>query len=1414
MLGGQDMFAPVYVDSIDDALGESLDEAEKPREFFCPITGQIMHDPVMLKCDNEIYERAAIENWIKNSEYSPAGRKLPNSKSVGVELLTPAVRLRRRIHRDVRRTTTVQDRNEFDSSRGGGGGGGEQGREGGGGDRNNNGGRSSVNGENGRGGGGGVSSLIRRAISASVMRRGGGGNLSIPPRGGGDDDVKVAPRRFDLSDSMSDDYYGQTINGIMTPAAARIMTPMSIGKRFSLRTPASSGGGARRGGGGGSGDRGSRNRSKHTSGKESSPYGLPLGRQQYYADDVALRAWSKVHGYELQFDDDDDHLEFLLKRLRWRVGKPIILDRDEEGGYPSQDMEFVPTIVTPDEQRRIHEMLSPGGLYNGKDHHHDEEEDHDGAGDEKIRSSRQSISSIYSEPNRVVLDSTLDVVPNVNTKGGVLDALFPIDGSSALKKNIKNVKGNDENASAKIVSADEATKMATTTTTKPMTIRATTVAKLSSIATRRGERMDELLNRRVRVNFGKREGLTGHVVGVGRNPRKWKIELDTHSVGVFDRRSVVELARSKFDIIGGIVQSNGNEASKMAKDAESDVLARAKRDNEKAEEEKKKKEAEAEMMEEIRREEEEEAVELARRQREMTDVSGKAKGPFANNGKTSPMATSADKNKSGPFDHEFGPPETGKVADPATPTEIPAESPASTESPILTTEASSNSFAGLSTTEAGAKKSITRPRAPTRPDMPSDATAIFAKRNSMVISPPSSDDEASNTAAAVVDNFGTPSSNFAGSPRTRLRVSVDSSTVPALAPKTPKPFSVNEKAKAKAASTVDVPEPVLFRAIAKWKYKARDDEELTIPKGSEVNIIVDKTEWGEDWWIGRLGEKTGYFPRTLSLGRGALSLGRGALSLGRGRGRVEETRKKPETTSSPTADTTKLKPSPFSSSPSSGSFTTSKNTPTFTADRKVESVTANVVGFAVAQTETSSKQHEIFVIEVHWGSEKSISQKLFATMAGVGGNDGDSRSSESGSTDASPSHSFWKCYRRYSQFLKCHRILSKMMHADDVPNFPGKQFWATHDAEFLNNRRKELDRWLHAVCSAASNRPKYFVLKEVLWAFFCDPEYKVPPAGMGTVFYGEDLKGRGDGPKSVTDDASGGGSSKVISDDADSATSAADAIDAKMRSERKDIAKQLTEVEENERREAEEARKRRDELKALQTEHKNALEKLETEKDVSMSLFRKGDWFVKHGRMGRPKRNFVRVRGAFLIWRKKEKDASASTFSAKKSAIPFMSISKVLAGSKKSELLASKGTKDAPEERTFSLMLSGTYKDSLDLTAATVDLKKRWVTAFETVLDFKEKRRALDARAEEIRALARKIEESSSQKDDGGTDELDKVCEKLEERQARMERTELESAELADSANDLSDAARKLAEKESSGLFAAMAGVVYGDDDG
>ena len=66
-----------------------------PSQFICPITHEIMTDPVTT-ADGHAYERAAIEQWLRDNETSPlTGQTLQN------KVVIPCVALRSAIRREL-----------------------------------------------------------------------------------------------------------------------------------------------------------------------------------------------------------------------------------------------------------------------------------------------------------------------------------------------------------------------------------------------------------------------------------------------------------------------------------------------------------------------------------------------------------------------------------------------------------------------------------------------------------------------------------------------------------------------------------------------------------------------------------------------------------------------------------------------------------------------------------------------------------------------------------------------------------------------------------------------------------------------------------------------------------------------------------------------------------------------------------------------------------------------------------------------------------------------------------------------------------------------------------------------------------------------------------------------------------------
>ena len=66
-------------------------DAEVPKPFVCPITQEIMKDPVILS-DGHTYERDAIEKWFETKDTSPT-----TNLKIAAKTLTPNVALRQNI---------------------------------------------------------------------------------------------------------------------------------------------------------------------------------------------------------------------------------------------------------------------------------------------------------------------------------------------------------------------------------------------------------------------------------------------------------------------------------------------------------------------------------------------------------------------------------------------------------------------------------------------------------------------------------------------------------------------------------------------------------------------------------------------------------------------------------------------------------------------------------------------------------------------------------------------------------------------------------------------------------------------------------------------------------------------------------------------------------------------------------------------------------------------------------------------------------------------------------------------------------------------------------------------------------------------------------------------------------------------
>jgi len=399
----------------------------------------------------------------------------------------------------------------------------------------------------------------------------------------------------------------------------------------------------------------------------------------------------------------------------------------------------------------------------------------------------------------------------------------------------------------------------------------------------------------------------------------------------------------------------------------------------------------------------------------------------------------------------------------------------------------------------------------------------------------------------------------------------------------------------------------------------------------------------------------------------------------------------------------------------------------FTAKRKRQKVKARVTGFAVAQEKGSSKQHEIFVMKIQWGTDLT-----------------------------------WTSYKRYSQFLKCHQFVKEIMKRD-VPSFPGKQIFRSHDASFLKERRDDLNVWMTKVADASA---QYEDIKEILWAFLSDPESKKPPAGLGTIFSGS-------------------------ADD--------DEIDSKMSSDKSKVSVEVQKKMDAAAKEAEERARKREEIAKKQAANQERIKQLKHQRDIYMSLLKVGEAFLKHGRWGKPKKNFVKVEksterdGMDIVWRK----------GTKESRLPFEAVVKVMKG-KETEVF--ERDEKSEEALCFSLILKDARKDSLDLEASTKDTRKRWCEAWSFLLVYKETVATADALTKKLAALA--LETESKDKKSA----LESAHDAIVARQEKMKDVELASERLADSAADFSNMGKALEEKASSGLFGSMAAMMNSDE--
>ena len=71
------------------ATAEAVAEVSIPDEFLCPITSEVMRDPVITIADGLTYERKAIEKWLGRAAGQADPSKVWTSPLTGAPLGTP-----------------------------------------------------------------------------------------------------------------------------------------------------------------------------------------------------------------------------------------------------------------------------------------------------------------------------------------------------------------------------------------------------------------------------------------------------------------------------------------------------------------------------------------------------------------------------------------------------------------------------------------------------------------------------------------------------------------------------------------------------------------------------------------------------------------------------------------------------------------------------------------------------------------------------------------------------------------------------------------------------------------------------------------------------------------------------------------------------------------------------------------------------------------------------------------------------------------------------------------------------------------------------------------------------------------------------------------------------------------------------
>jgi len=70
--------------NLDEFLNMSSEDSISMEDFCCPITGDIIEDPIMY--DGHIYEKSALEQWFKTSRSSPLTRRMYDDNGISLQL--------------------------------------------------------------------------------------------------------------------------------------------------------------------------------------------------------------------------------------------------------------------------------------------------------------------------------------------------------------------------------------------------------------------------------------------------------------------------------------------------------------------------------------------------------------------------------------------------------------------------------------------------------------------------------------------------------------------------------------------------------------------------------------------------------------------------------------------------------------------------------------------------------------------------------------------------------------------------------------------------------------------------------------------------------------------------------------------------------------------------------------------------------------------------------------------------------------------------------------------------------------------------------------------------------------------------------------------------------------------------------